>query len=245
MNVSAAATFDIAKAVTWSNNNAESGFSLCSEYVADCLNAGGLGIDKKFTTFNYGCVGATVARCSTLFYYLRDKLGCTVIYNPSASDVEIGDVVFYDGWYSYNMSYSATIGRGNYDTIGHAAFVVAFFGKTPLVNQHNNNRKQINWDMTNMGTKLLVKTSALSGKTSTPQPTTPANVNQGVIINVSSYYTPATDYTIRYSAGFQIPLNAKVIILDSAVDPSDGVRAYKVNWNGNIGWVSERYIRIL
>ena len=68
---------------------------------------------------------------------------------------------------------------------------------------------------------------------------------QGVIINVNSYYNPGTDVTIRYWAGFSIPANATVTILDSAVDPADGVRAYKVNYNGNIGWVSERYIRLL
>ena len=208
---------------------------------AVCLNAGGLGIDKNFRTYSYGCIGATVARCSTLFYYLRDKLGCTVIYNPSASDVEVGDVIMYDGYYSYNMTYSATIGRGDYDTIGHAAFVVAVSGKTPLVNQHNNNRKQLNWDLPNMGTKLVVKTSKLGGKIVTP----PISVKQGVIINVNYYYTPGTDVTIKYSAGFTIPRDAKVTILDSAIDPADGVRAYKVNYNGNIGWVSERYIRIL
>ena len=158
-----AASFNIFDAVSWSNDNAETGTTLCAEFVADCLIAGGLEIDKNFTTYEYGCVGATIERCSTLFYYLRDKLGCEVIYDPSASQVAVGDVIMYDGRQSYNMTESATIGREDYDTIGHAAFVVEFSDSTPLINQHNNNWKQISWDDTNCGTKLLVKTSKLSG----------------------------------------------------------------------------------
>jgi len=154
--------FNISDAVKWSNDNATTGNTLCAEFVADCLNAGGLRIDKTFTTYDYGCSGYTVIRCATLFYYLRDILGCEVVYNPSASDVKVGDVIMYDGHNSFNMTKATTIERGNYDTIGHAAFVVDFRGSTPLINQHNGNWKQQDWDfIPNMGDRLLIKTSAL------------------------------------------------------------------------------------
>gem|GEM_PF-3090478 len=71
-----------------------------------------------------------------------------------------------------------------------------------------------------------------------------AKQQTAIIINVSSSYNPGTDVTIRYWAGFSIPLGARVTILDSAVDPADGVRAYKVNYQGNIGWVCYNYLRL-
>ncbi|MCL1794875.1 MAG: InlB B-repeat-containing protein [Oscillospiraceae bacterium] len=70
-----------------------------------------------------------------------------------------------------------------------------------------------------------------------------AKQQTAIIINVNSSYNPGTDVTIRYWAGFSIPLGARVTILDSAVDPADGVRAYKVNYQGNIGWVCYKYLR--
>ncbi len=89
----------------------------CANFVSQCLYMGGLDMSSFWNISGYFChwsesEGNTYAgsyvRCQQLYNFLV-KQGATVINNPSASQVSIGDVILYSREGASRMTHSAIV----------------------------------------------------------------------------------------------------------------------------------------
>ena len=98
----------------------------CANFVSQCLYAGGLEQDDRW----YNGSAAWIS-CSSQIAYFRD-MGFTVIDYAQASDIQIGNPVYY-----YN---------GN--SMAHTAICVGYSSDgTPLVAAHNKNHWEYEWTL--------------------------------------------------------------------------------------------------
>ncbi len=87
----------------------------CANFVSQCLYMGGLDMDRLWNISNYKCwwgdyygddYSGSFIRCDQLYNYLK-HLGAQEIRNPSASQVDIGDVIIYSKFRAKEKSHSA------------------------------------------------------------------------------------------------------------------------------------------
>lgn len=134
---SSAATYDVTKAVSFANGHWNDGVGLCAEFVSRCLSAGGISIpnkayyssSKQSYKNNSGTLDGYTNpyTCSAaLLVYLSEHY--TIITNPSASDISVGDVVFM-----YSKDSSGNLKWRD----GHVGIVISKSGGTPVYAAHN------------------------------------------------------------------------------------------------------------
>ena len=94
----------------------------CANFVSQCLYMGGLDMDELWNTSGYFCHWNTYwngyqlgseyqgsyIRCDQLYRYLQ-RIGGQVIRNPSASQLEVGDVLIYCDSTPSDMTHSAIV----------------------------------------------------------------------------------------------------------------------------------------
>ena len=104
----------------------------CANFVSQCLYMGGIDMDGFWNTNGYKAhwtepygwdYAGSFIRCVQLYNYLVYQKGAQVIQNPSASQVEIGDVLIY---------YRAEVNR-----YGHSAIVADIEGGVPKIAYHS------------------------------------------------------------------------------------------------------------
>ena len=87
----------------------------CANFVSQCLYMGGLDMDSLWNTSRYFCYwgdyygndyAGSFIRCDQLYRYLK-HLGAEEIRNPSASKVDIGDVIIYSKKSASDKTHSA------------------------------------------------------------------------------------------------------------------------------------------
>lgn len=144
----------------------------CANFVSQCLVAGGLPLD---TYWNPGCGVDPVTKynnwyTTSLKDYLINK-GYQVIWNPSPSQIQPGNPVFY----SRNPQY----GKTTYSGTAHAAICVSNTnGNNPKISAHTTNRNDYPHSYM-MGyfkgccTILMNGSSVNSATTSSPSPNNP------------------------------------------------------------------------
>ena len=71
-----------------------------------------------------------------------------------------------------------------------------------------------------------------------------AKLQTGIIINVQNYYSAGYNKQMTGGSPFNIPLGGRVNIRKAEVDPADGILMYEVDYLGQIGWVSSRYLSL-
>ena len=100
----------------------------CANFVSQCLYAGGIPQDSTWK------VGTSAWQyCPSMVAYFRDTKHYKVIDYAQASDIKIGNPVFY--W------------NNNYGKWSHVAICTGFSGSTPLVTAHNNNHVDYEWTL--------------------------------------------------------------------------------------------------
>ena len=85
-------------------------------------------------------------------------------------------------------------------------------------------------------------TVTYQGKTTTFKVT--VRKQSGIIINVQNYYNAGYNKQMTGGSPFSIPLGGRVYIRKAEIDPADGILMYEVEYAGQIGWVSSRYLRL-
>ena len=104
----------------------------CANFVSQCLYMGGIDMDGYWNTNGYLAhwtepygwdYAGSFIRCVQLYNFLVYQKGGEVIHNPSASQVDIGDVLIY-----YRTE------KGRY---GHSAIVTDTAGGTPEIAYHS------------------------------------------------------------------------------------------------------------
>ncbi len=117
------------------NNALANDGTLCAEFVSNCLSAGGIVIPNKNYTDSQGVTANARTWVPSLFAYFKES-GNKIIYNPSKSQIDVGDVLLYDG-----------LGgdlNGNPD---HTAIVRAKNSNgNLLLCAHNNNRLDVSYE---------------------------------------------------------------------------------------------------
>lgn len=124
---------------TGSYNKAYSIFSGndCSNFVSQCLVAGGLPTDA-----NWGPYTRAWKRADYLFEWFKSKpeYSGLIVRNPSESDVQKGDILFY--------VWGTEVSGKTPNDIDHAGICTDKSGNTPLVSAHTSNRKNYSsWRM--------------------------------------------------------------------------------------------------
>ena len=69
----------------------------CCNFVSQCLHAAGLPMDDNWYWYSYSNRSGSWTVCSNLKNFLVNSYGCDVISSPSASQIEVGDVLYYGG----------------------------------------------------------------------------------------------------------------------------------------------------
>ena len=100
----------------------------CCNFVSQCLYAGGLQMDDGWYWYSYSNRSGSWTVCSNLKNYLCNTLGCQYISQPSASQVAVGDVLYYNNG-------------------SHVAICSEVINGTPWVCSHNNDRHYSSWTM--------------------------------------------------------------------------------------------------
>ena len=182
------------------NPNKTYGEELCAGYVSQCLKEGGMTMDSTWYWKGKGKTSKAWRVSTKLYSYLKD-CGYNIIYSPSESDIQKGDVIFYwcnGGW-------------------GHVAICV---GKTssgkPMVNAYND--PHYHFTYWTMGYKTCVV--SMDCKTATPKITEEV-VSGGKKISLSCdtadaeiYYTTdgknPTESSDLYTKPFKLTANMTV-----------------------------------
>ena len=116
----------------------------CANFVSQCLYMGGLNMNNHwdssgywayYTKGNYGNAGSFI-NAHNLYNYLI-SIGGQVINNPSASQISIGDVIFYK--------------TTNDDKMHHSAIVTDIVNGTPVVAAHSTNGTRYNGHAYSLG----------------------------------------------------------------------------------------------
>ena len=100
----------------------------CANFVSQCLHAGGLPMDNEWNPNTSAWKG-----CISQMRYLTETLGFSYIINPNASEVHVGDPIYYDD--------------GNGDGWDHVTLCVGFDDDgTPLEAGHTTDEWGNRWD---------------------------------------------------------------------------------------------------
>lgn len=129
-----AVTYDVSSAVSFANNHWNDGVGLCAEFVSRCLKAGGIDVPNysyySTSTQSYNNNSGTLDAynnpytCSAaLLLWLSESY--TIITDPSASQIDVGDVVFMLGGSSLQWR------------DGHVGIVVKVENGKPYYAAHN------------------------------------------------------------------------------------------------------------
>ena len=68
----------------------------CCNFVSQCLHAGGLQMDGSWFWYSYSNHSASWTLCTALKTYLVGTLGCAFIPSPSAAQIDVGDVLYFN-----------------------------------------------------------------------------------------------------------------------------------------------------
>ncbi|MCQ2462981.1 MAG: amidase domain-containing protein [Clostridia bacterium] len=109
---------------SYSNYNSIGGD--CANFVSQCLRAGGLPMDDNWYWYSYNNHSASWTGALSLKKYLVDRMGYKLIKSPSASDLSVGDVLWYN--------------EGD-----HVSFVSEIINGQPYICAHNTNLHTQNW----------------------------------------------------------------------------------------------------
>ncbi|MCM1399324.1 MAG: leucine-rich repeat protein [Clostridium sp.] len=111
----------------------------CANFVSQCLVAGGLQTDSNWYKYSQSW-----KRADYLYEWFKskDEYKNLIVKNPSASQVKIGDPIFYV-WGTEDLS------KTNPNDIDHAGICTGYDSNgNPLVSAHSNNRKNYSsWKM--------------------------------------------------------------------------------------------------
>ena len=181
-----AMTLTVSAALSYTNLNAainhardtyNTSSELCAGFVADCLTMGGINLPSiSYASYNAKSGGAATGNVRTWvpsqFQYLIDQ-GNTVIYGPAASNVAIGDLIYWA-----------------FDGVSHVAIVTDKNSNgTPLITQTNNRYRDKVW--TDIGSPYAVVKIGGSGSAPTPTPTSSDNPYPVPSRNI--YVTPGSE----------------------------------------------------
>lgn len=123
----------------------------CANFVSQCLKAGGLNVYDTWVPT------------------LKDKLqamGYTIIMNPTADQVDVGDVMFYDSTYTGEINHTTIITskvNGVPKITGHTSDVI---------DGYYTNGSACPWQYGNYTCAAILHTSGISGEMTTPTITT-------------------------------------------------------------------------
>ena len=123
----------------------------CANFVSQCLKAGGLNVYDTWVPT------------------LKDKLqamGYTIIKNPTADQVDVGDVMFYDSTYTGEINHTTIITskvNGVPKITGHTSDVI---------DGYYTNGSACPWQYGNYTCAAILHTSGISGEMTTPTITT-------------------------------------------------------------------------
>ncbi|MBQ5969445.1 MAG: amidase domain-containing protein [Clostridia bacterium] len=124
----------------YSNYNSDGGD--CCNFVSQCLHYAGLPMDSNWYWSAYSDHTSSWTYCPSLKSYLVDNLKCDFITSPSASQIEVGDVLYYGGG-------------------SHVGICSEVIDGQPWVCAHNNDRHTSNWKL-GYSTYAVIKTSDLA-----------------------------------------------------------------------------------
>jgi len=124
----------------------------CANFVSQCLLAGGMQMNNDWYWYSYSNKSSSWTGALSIKKYLVDKLGYELISYPSANQIDIGDVLWYD--------------EG-----AHVAICTEIINGIPWVCAHNKNLHTSNWKLG------FSKYAVIKMNGSTPTPTYEINTN--------------------------------------------------------------------
>ena len=135
----ATAAADYAKTYWSSYNSAYRNYypADCCNFVSQCLAAGGLEMTGGWY-YNSSTQSQSWTWCPSLRTYLMQNLGCEEIKQPSAGEIDVGDVLVYGSGY------------------GHVAICVDVINGTPWICAHTSDRHTSSWKL-NYSTYAVIK----------------------------------------------------------------------------------------
>ncbi len=117
----------------------------CANFVSQCLYAGGLPMDDDWYWYSYSNKSASWTGALSIKKYLVDNLGYKLIMYPSASQIEVGDVLWY--------------GEGS-----HVGICSEVIDGVPWVCAHNYDRHTSNWKL-GFSSYGVIKMNGVTGHT--------------------------------------------------------------------------------
>ncbi|MCD7828785.1 MAG: amidase domain-containing protein [Clostridiales bacterium] len=205
----------------WGNYNPYGGD--CAAFISQCLYAGGIPMTSSWHWHHLSKQRTnTWTVANDLKNYLI-SIGGREITNPSASDISVGDVIFYD-W-------------DNNGSVNHTAICTDIINGVPYIACHYNDRYTSNWRLgvsTSQGYKIhLIKLyGSTCDETSNLKSYDVYRANTGVSVRTSASTSASKVNTIQSTCTVHI-FNTTTV---------NGVKWGYTNYKGSWGWVCLSYM---